>query len=170
MAARYRTRLRTEGLALAACGGLVTVLLLVTVPEARRLPLNTLGQLVLFAALLAVLGGASVRRALRNAQEMDPGRQGTGEPTPLWLLPVIVVGLTVLLGLPGGWDAGLRVAAGSAIAGLWQAVVAERLVAAEERRSGRAFVRRRGSRLIGGTKLGWLPRPDARSGRVQRPD
>ena len=56
----------------------------------------------------------------------------------------------------GMWDAGLRVTAGSACwLGLTQAGLMAPLVAREERRSGRRFVRLPGSRLGRGTRLGW---------------
>jgi hypothetical protein len=110
------------------------------------------------------------------------GRVGTGEPTPLWHVPVptvagaIFVGrfakpLNEALGLPtrlardAGWDASLRVTAGSAIVGLWQAFVIERRVAGAERRGFRTYYRMPGSALGTGTRLGWTRRRLGRAGR-----
>jgi hypothetical protein len=161
----YRERLRVEGLALAACGALGSVALLAFVPESRRRPASTVAQLAAVALLLGTFGGRMMRGWVRDADELAPGEEGGGEPTPLWVLPPIVAGLTaafVLLpetGLPlsnlAGWDAGLRVTAGCVIAGLVQAVLFERAVAADERGTGRRYVRVRGSRLLGGTNLGY---------------
>jgi hypothetical protein len=41
--------------------------------------------------------------------------------------------------------------------GVVQAVLLERLVAADERRTGRSYLRMPGSRLGRGTRLGWRP-------------
>ena len=78
----------------------------------------------------------SVRRALASSRPVGVGQVGTGEPTPLWQLPVIVAGLTGLAGGLAGWDAGVRVTGGCLLVGLAQAVLLERLVAARERRTG----------------------------------
>ena len=59
------------------------------------------------------------------------------------------------------WDAGLRVTGGCMLVGLAQAVLLERLVAADERRRGRRYVRMPGSSLLG-TKLGFTDRSSAR--------
>ena len=156
----YRERLRIEGFTLALCGAAGAAAVLV-VPESRRMPLSTVGQLAAVAVLLEVMGSRSVRRWLRDAVEVEEGGEGSGEPTPLWQLPVITAGLTaafVLLprtGLPGsqlaGWDAGLRVAGGCLLVGLWQALRYERIVAAEERSRDGRFFRGPGSRLGRGT-------------------
>jgi hypothetical protein len=100
-----------------------------------------------------------------RAEELRAGEEGSGEPTPLWMMPPIVAGLAaafVLLpetGLPAsgaaGWDAGLRVTGGCLIVGLAQALGLERTVAADEARRGRHYLRVKGSRLLGGTKLGY---------------
>jgi hypothetical protein len=100
-----------------------------------------------------------------RAEELPPGEEGDGEPTPLWMLPPIMAGLAavfVLLprtGLPAssaaGWDAALRVTGGCVLVGTAQAVLFERTVAKDEERRGRRYVRIPGSRLLGGTKLGW---------------
>jgi hypothetical protein len=102
---------------------------------------------------------------MRDAKQLAPGEEGSGEPTPLWMLPPIVVALAAVFvvlpdtGLPlsdgAGWDAGLRVTAGSAMVGLAQALLFEHLVAAGEQSDGRRYVRIKGSRLLGGTKLGF---------------
>jgi hypothetical protein len=107
-----------------------------------------------------------VRKYITTAHELEPGEEGTGEPTPLWMLPPIMGSLTaafVLLpktGLPGsdaaGWDAGLRVTLGCAVVGLAQGVRWARLVAADEERTGRRYLRVKGSQLFSGTNLGYL--------------
>jgi hypothetical protein len=122
-------------------------------------------QLAALLLLLGTFGSRMVRRWMHDAEELAPGGEGSGEPTPLWMLPPIVAGLAavfVLLpetGLPAsgaaGWDAGLRVTAGSAMVGLAQALLFEHLVAAGEQSDGRRYVRIKGSRLLGGTKLGF---------------
>jgi hypothetical protein len=166
MAPSYRERLRVEGLALAACGGLASAALVAAVPDSRRWPLNTVAQLAVVALVLETVGKRSVRRAMRRADELLPGAEGSGEPTPLWLMPPIVLGLAavfVLLpetGLPAsdraGWDAALRITGGCLVVGLAQAFVLERVVAADESRRGRRYLRVKGSRLLGGTRLGFM--------------
>ena len=161
----YRDRLRTEGLVLAASGLAGTAgLLAFKTEQATRWPLNTVGQLAVVAGLLGWLGPRSVSRSIEGSHPLEPGNVGSGEPTPLWQLPVIVAGLTatfVALGevnTRAGWDAGLRVTGGCTLVGLWQAVVLERRVAADEDARGRTYFRVKGSRIGRGTKLGWLPR------------
>jgi hypothetical protein len=163
----YRERLRTEGLALAACGALASVAMVVFVPQSRRWPLNTVAQLAVVAALLEGFGTRKVRRWMHDADELEPGEEGSGEPTPLWMLPPIVASLAavfVLLpetGLPAsdraGWDAALRITGGCTLVGLVQALRYGGIVAKEESRSGRRFIRVKGSHLWSGTKLGWVP-------------
>jgi hypothetical protein len=165
MAPSYRERLRVEGLALAACGAVASVALIALVPESRRRPASTLLQLAAVVLLLETLGKRAVRGWMDRADELPAGEEGSGEPTPLWMLPPIVAGLAAVFvalpetGLPlsdaAGWDAGLRVTAGSAIVGLAQALLFEHLVAAGEQSDGRRYVRIKGSRLLGGTKLGF---------------
>jgi hypothetical protein len=162
----YRERLRVEGLALAAIGAAGSAALLAFAPESRRRPPSTIGQLIVLAVLLEWVGTRKVRRWLDEAEELeDPG---TGEPTPLWMLPPIVAGLAAAFvalpetGLPfsdlAGWDAGLRVTAGCMVVGLSQAFRWERVVAAAERAGGRRYFRVPGSHLWGGTKVGWRER------------
>lgn len=175
MAQTYAQRLRAEGLTLATVGVAGSAALLVTQPEAKRQPLNTAGQLALVAAGLAWLGPRSTDRALEDARRAWSGRVGTGEPTPLWHIPlpvlaqvafVSVIGKKALAGssLPPrvrespGWDAALRVTAGSALVGAYQALVIAQQVERAQRR-GRRYYRMPGSRLGRGTKLGYTRRP-----------
>jgi uncharacterized protein YjeT (DUF2065 family) len=161
----YRDRLRIEGLTLAACGVAGSAgLLAFKTEQATRWPLNTIGQLAVVAGLLGWLGPRAVRRSIDGAQELTAGGEGSGEPTPLWQLPVIVAGLAgTFVALQevndrAGWDAALRITGGCTLVGLAQAVVLERLVAADEDRRGRTYFRFKGSRLGRGTKLGFVPR------------
>jgi hypothetical protein len=161
----YRERLRTEGLALAACGAVGSAALIAFVPASRRWPLNTVAQLAAVAVLLEALGTRKVRRWLEDAHEIEAGEEGSGEPTPLWMLPPIVVSLAavfVLLpetGLPAsdraGWDAALRVTAGCMFVGLWQALRLGPVVERDEAKRGRRYLRIKGSHLWSGTNLGW---------------
>lgn len=152
----YRERLRLEGRALALSGAVAAVALLVFADEAQRRPLSTAIQLGIVAALVAWLGPASARRAMAGAEQRPLKDLGSGEPTPLWQLPVIVVALTALLGLVAGWDAGLRVSAACVLIGLGQAILLERAVGAEEASSRRRFFRVAGSRILRGTRLGYI--------------
>jgi hypothetical protein len=152
----YRQRLRIEGLVLALCGAIGTIVLLAVSAQAQHDPLNTAGQLAAVALLLAWLGPRSVRRAM-SASESRSGRDlGSGEPTPVWRLPVIVGVLATAAGLLAGWDAGVRVTAGCALVGLTQALVLERIVAADEHETGRRYFRIAGSRILRGTRLGHI--------------
>lgn len=154
----YRERLQVEGAALAVLGGLGSVGLLVFVDESTRLPGNTIGQLAAVAVLLAVFGPRFVGRWLDGAHPVLAGTDpGSGEPTPLWHLPLVVLVLTVPIGLVAGWDAGLRVTAGCLLVGVAQALPLARLVARREREQGVVYVRLPGSRLGKGTKLGAIP-------------
>jgi hypothetical protein len=165
----YRERLHVEGLTLAAWGALASAALVAFVPASRRWPLNTVAQLGVLGALLEGFGTRKVRGWLRAADQLEPGEEGSGEPTPLWMLPAIMVGLAavfVLLpetGLPAsdraGWDAALRITGGCLLVGLVQGLRYERIVAGEESRSGRRFLRVKGSHLWSGTKLGWVGAP-----------
>src|SRR3954468_17324391 len=159
----YRERLRVEGFALAALGAAGSAALLAFAPESRRRPLSTIGQLIALAILLEWVGTRKVRRWVDEADELE--EPGSGEPTPLWVLPPIVAGLTAAFvalpetGLPfsdsAGWDAGLRITAGCVVVGLAQALRWERVVAAAERATGRRSSRAPSSHLWSGTKLGY---------------
>jgi len=153
----YRERLRLEGSVLAACGALSAALVLAFADGATEGPVSTIVQLTIVAALMATLGVLSVRRSIDRAVEIDPSDPGSGEPTPLWQLPLIVAALTVGFGFAASWGAGLRIGGGCVVVGLAQAVLFERLVAAAEGRGGRSFLRAAGSSLFTGTKLGVLP-------------
>lgn len=154
----YRARLRSEGLALAASGLLGTVVLLIATADSRRGTASTVVQLVIVALLLAWLGPRSVHRAVAEAEPLFTPALGSGEPTPLWQLPAIVVGLTLLAGEIAGWGAGLRVTLGCVLVGLTQAFVLARIVALNERASGRTYLRVKGSRILRGTRLGYTLR------------
>jgi hypothetical protein len=165
MAPTYRERLRVEGFALAACGALASAALVAFVPASRRWPLNTVAQLAVVVLLLETIGPRRVRKWMDDAGEIEAGNEGSGEPTPLWMLPPIVTGLAavfVLLpetGLPGsdraGWDAGLRITGGCMLVGLAQALRFARIVRADETKRGRRYLRVKGSHLWSGTNLGW---------------
>jgi hypothetical protein len=159
----YRERLRVEGAALAASGALGSVLLLAFAAEAGERAASTAAQIAAVTVLLAVLGPLSLRRWLAAARPVAPGTEPTGEPTALWMPPLVVVVLVALFVAPGelgvgavGWDAGLRITLGCLLVGLTQALLLAPLVAADETRRGRRYVRLPGSRAIGGTKLGFF--------------
>jgi hypothetical protein len=158
----YRDRLRVEGLTLAGCGLAGSAALLAFTEQSRRRPASTVVQLGVAAALIAALGPRGVRRALAEAEQVAPGQAGTGEPTPLWHVPLVMAGLVASVVVPrelgsrfAGWDAALRVTGGCTLVGLAQALALERMVAADERRTGRTYVRLPGSRLGRRTRLGW---------------
>jgi hypothetical protein len=141
---------------LAASGVVGVVALLALADGATDGPWNTIGQLVVVAAVCVTLGPLYARKWMASAKPAE-GLAVTGDPTPLWQLPAIVAGLTLLVAVPTGmWDAGLRVTGGCVLVGLMQAALMAPLVAREERRSGRRFVRLPGSRLGRGTRLGWI--------------
>ena len=158
-AAPYAARLRLEGLALAAVGTAASVALVKAVPASRRWPLNTAAQLALTGWLVGTRGPRSVDRWMDQAEPCDPATT-SGEPTPLWHVPVpVVAGAALFKGLErvnsrAGWDASLRVTAGSAIVGLAQAFVLAPRVRARERAQGATFFRLPGSTLGTGTRLG----------------
>ena len=154
----YRERLALEGAVLAGSGAIGSAALLALVDGADDGPWNTIGQLAVVAGLCVWLGPRLVKKWTARAEPAE-GHRVSGDPTPLWQLPAITAGLTLAVAVPTGmWDAGLRVTGGCALVGLTQAGVMAPLVAREERRSGRRFVRLPGSRLGRGTKLGWLAR------------
>ncbi|MEA2143488.1 MAG: hypothetical protein QOI64_1918 [Solirubrobacteraceae bacterium] len=159
----YRQRLRLEGTMLAASGGLAGVLLLAFVDEASERAASTALQISFVAAVLAVAGPFYVRRWLSAAQPVAPGAELTGQPTALWKPPLVVMVLIALFVVPGelgigavGWDAGLRIALACMLVGLAQALLVERLVASDEARHGRRYIRLPGSRATSGTNLGFF--------------
>jgi len=159
----YRDRLRHEGAVLAAAGALGSVLLLAFAGEASERAASTALQITFVTAVLAVAGPVFVRRWLAEAQPVTEGAEPTGQPTALWKPPLVVVVLTALFVVPGelgvgavGWDAGLRITLGCMIVGLAQALLVERLVASDEARNGRSYVRLPGSRATSGTNLGFF--------------
>jgi hypothetical protein len=159
----YRERLRVEGAVLAGAGALGSVLLIAFVDEASERAASTAGQIVFVVVVLAVLGPLLLRRWLAAAEPVRAGTEPTGQPTPLWMPPLVVVALVALFVVPGelgvgavGWDAGLRITLGCTLVGLAQALLLARLVGADEARHGRRYVRLPGSRAFGGTKLGFF--------------
>jgi hypothetical protein len=161
--ATYRERLRVEGTVLAAAGTTAGAAMLVAVREASDHAGSTVGQLVLVALLLAALAPMTARRSLAGARPVEPGEQLSGEPTALWKPPLVVLVLAAAFVVPGelglgavGWDAGVRVAGGCALVGLAQALLFARVVATDEARSGRSYVRLPGRGMTSGTKLGFF--------------
>jgi hypothetical protein len=161
----YRERLRLEGAVLAGAGAVASAVLLAGVDEASNRSGSTVIQIAVVAVLIAVLGPLAVRRWMAGAQPVAEGAELTGEPTALWLPVLVLVVLGAVFVVPGefglrgaGWDAGLRITLGCLVVGLAQAVLLERLVAADEARTGRRYVRLPGSRALGGTKLGFFSR------------
>lgn len=154
--ATYRERLRREGLTLAGCGLAACAVLLAAAEGATDRAASTAGQMLVVLTAMTILGLRSVRAGIRDARPVAAADAGTGEPTPLWQLPVIVAVLAVAFGLLAGPDAALRIGGGSAIVGLVQAVVLERVVAAAERRTGRRHLRVAGSRILRGSRLAYL--------------
>lgn len=152
----YRERLRSEGLTLALAGALGSIWLLASKPEAHRGVLSTAIQLGIVVVLLLWLGPRSVHRAIAGAERRFSMDLGTGEPTRLWLLPLIVAALTLFVSRFGGWDAGLRVTLGCVLVGLTQAFLLERIVAVNETTSRRRYFRIEGSRILRGTRLGYI--------------
>jgi hypothetical protein len=148
----YRARLRTEGFALAACGAVGSAVLLLADDRTTQNAASTVGQLIVVLVLLAILGPLSVRRAIAGSQPAGTV-EATGEPTPLWHLPLVVAALTAPLVALGAWDAGLRVTGGCTLVGLAQALLLARVVHADEGATGRIYVRTAGSRILRGTRL-----------------
>lgn len=161
----YRERLRIEGAALAGSGALGGALMLALVDKASDRALSTIGQLALVAIVLAIFAPRGARRAIAAAEPIAPGDAPslTGQPTALWLPPLVTIVLTALFVVPGllgvgaaGWDAGVRICGGCVLVGLAQAVLIERLVRADEARTSRSYVRTPGSSALSGTKLGFF--------------
>ena len=153
----YRERLTAEGAVLAGSGLLGSAALLALVDQSRDSPESTITQLTVVAVLCVALGSYLAKKWTEDARPVDPA-EASGEPTPLWQLPLITAGLAVLVALPPPhlWDAALRVTGGCLLVGLMQAGLMARLVAADERRRGRRYVRLPGSRILRGTKLGYF--------------
>ena len=108
-------------------------------------------------------GPLVVRRWLVAAQPVTDDGALSGQPTALWKPPLVVLALGALFIVPGelglgagGWDAGLRITLGCTLVGLAQMVLLERVVAADEQRNGRRYVRLPGSRATTGTNLGFF--------------
>jgi len=156
----YRECLIREGGALAVSGALGSAVLLGFVGAATDGPWSTIVQLGVVAAVCAFLGPRSARKWTARAEPVPAGGASlTGEPTPLWQMPVITAGLTLAVALPtGAWDAGLRVTGGCLLVGLMQAALMAPLVGADERRRGYRYVRLPGSRILRGTQLGAMER------------
>lgn len=154
----YRARLQLEGGTLAALGAAGSLLLLVLADGATDVPGSTIGQLAIVVLLLASFGPRGVRRSLTDAEPLSGASvAGSGEPTPLWHLPLVAGGLTAPFLLLGAPDAALRVTGGCTLVGLAQAIVLAGIVARAEAAEGRVYVRRPGSRILRGTCLGWWP-------------
>jgi hypothetical protein len=162
----YRERLRIEGAVLAGSGALGCALMLALHDAASEHAPSTVGQLVFVTILIAVFAPILVRRSLAGAQPLAQSADvGSGQPTALWKPPLVTIVLTALFVVPGelgvgtgGWDAGVRICGGCLLVGLAQAILFERLVGADERRTGRTFVRVAGTSAFGGTKLGFFGR------------
>lgn len=151
----YRTRLQLEGGVLAALGAAGSITLLLLEDQATDMPGSTIGQLALVALLLGMLGPRGVRTSVARATVIAEPAAGSGEPTPLWHLPLIVAVLAAPFLLVGAPDAALRVTGGVTLVGLTQAILLAGLVRRDEQRTGRTYVRLPGSRILRGTKLGY---------------
>jgi len=151
----YRERLTLEGATLAGCGAVGSAGLLTFVDAAPDNAASTIGQLAFVALLCSVLGPYLARRWTNRAEPVGE-RTISGDPTPLWQLPVITAVLALAVGLPAGsWDASLRVTGGCLLVGLTQAVPMAYLIRRDERRRARRYVRLPGSSLLRGTRLGF---------------
>lgn len=158
----YAKRLKVEGAVLAGSGALGSAVLLAFVEESREHRVSTIGQLAAVTVACGALGPLLARRWTERAEPTEPTEPGvvSGDPTPLWQLPAITAGLALAVAVPTGlWDAGLRVTGGCLLVGLTQAAVMAPLVQADERRRGRRYLRLPGSRILRGTRLGWVPKP-----------
>jgi hypothetical protein len=148
----YRRRLRLEGAVLALCGAAAAAALLLEVDAAREGPANTIAQLAAVALALALLGPRAVRAWAAEAEPVEA--PVSGDPTPLWQLPLVLLALGAPFAALDAWDAVLRVAGGCVLVGLAQALLLERAAAREEARLGGVLVRLPGSGLLRGTRLG----------------
>jgi len=132
---------------LALCGALGAIVLLIAQPEAREgLPL-TLIVLAVVAVLLLWLAPQSVHRAIATAEPQARLGLGSGEPRAAWKLPLGFAAVALVLGFFLGWEAGLRVFLAALLFGLTLAFLLERIVALNERVTGRTYYRIEGSRL-----------------------
>jgi hypothetical protein len=154
----YRDRLRLEGAVLAACGAAGSAGLLLLVEASRERPVSTVLQLAGVALLLLVLAPRVVRAWADAAEDVRPEGH-TGEPTPLWHLPLVCAGLAAIFAVPGVWDAALRVTGGCLLVGLAQALLLPPVVARVERERRGTLIRLPGSRVLRGTRLGLVRRP-----------
>ncbi len=160
IAPAYRSRLQLEGAVLAACGVIGTVVLLAAASGSTQDPASTAIQEVIVAVLLLCFGPRGVRRSIAQSGPLDGDAVGSGEPTPLWHIAAIVVALTLIAGLVAGWDAGLRVTIGCTLVGLTQAILLATLVSADEHTTQRTYYRVKGSRILRGTRLGYVTPPE----------
>jgi hypothetical protein len=140
------------------CGAAATIVLLVTSAQTTRGPLSTFLQLLVVGLLLAWFGPRGVQKAVAGSEGLPSDSVGSGEPTPLWHIAAIVAGLTLLAGEVAGWDAGLRVTLGCLLVGATQAGLLSELVTRAERADGRVYYRVPGSRILRGTRLGYVER------------
>lgn len=154
----YRSRLRAEGAALVLSAALAALVLLIAVPGSREGISRTLIVLAAAALLIAWLGPRSVHVALAHAVQVFTPDPGSGEPRPLWHLPLVVAVPTVIVARFAGAANGLRLTLVLALLGLCQAFVLERIVAVNEGQSRRRYFRVDGSRMFGPTRLGFLQR------------
>jgi len=165
----YRERLQTEGLMLAVCGGIACVAVFAFTDVADEPRSITIVELLIVAGLVATLGPLALRRARRRAIELDADEVGSGEPTPLWHIAVIVAFLVVLAGVTLGPLGALNAAGGCVVIGFGQAILLATLVGMDEREQGRRFYRVRGSRILRGTRLGWRPAEESPGADELRP-
>jgi hypothetical protein len=141
---------------LAGCGAIGTLGLLAATSASRHGPVSTAWQLVAVALLLLWLGPRGVRHSVADSSPLPEDQIGSGEPTPLWHIALIVLVLTAIAGTIAGWDAGIRVTGGCLLVGAVQALLLAHVVDAEQRRTGRTFYRIDGSRILKGTRLGYV--------------
>lgn len=116
-------------------------------------------QLAVVALLLLTIAPRTVRAWAGIAEPVDDPSAISGDPTPLWHLPLVCAGPALLLGgVLGGWDTALRFTGGCLLVGLAQAYVLEAAAARAELRRKGTLVRLPGSSLLRGTRLGIIPR------------
>ena len=155
---------------LAACGAIGTLGLLAATSQSRHGPLSTAWQLVVVALLLLWLGPRGVRHSIADSSSLPADQIGSGEPTPLWHIALIVAVLAAIAGTIAGWDAGIRVTGGCLLVGAAQALLLAHLVDAEQRHTGRTFYRIAGSRILKGTRLGYVTRSERHTSVGLRPE